>query len=178
MNKRTWTWTIAIVALLMIAATWTGSPAEREASALTGEIATTLPMAPQQYPVLFYEVSGGTLGGLVHYRLSVYDSGAASISEASVPLPGRDDPDGRAAFIFVGPDVVAEFRHALIAAGATTINGGPGGITDTPLQTITFFPRSHPRAASNTFSFFLANGNIGAVLEIINAFIDEHFPGF
>ena len=127
-------------------------------------------------PIVFWDISGFTLTGPLHSRLAVYNDGLASISSASNGFFGaHSDAD----FTFVGLDDVLSLRQQLGAAGAGQAGDSDLFVSDVPLQTVTFFPKPAPKSRANTFNFWLAvEPEQQAVLEILDDFIEDHFPGY
>ena len=135
-----------------------------------------------QRPVLDYDVTGGTLAGPIHFRLTVYDNGHASISmseESWIIVPNEEcPPNGRATHTGVTLEEIEELKDALFAAGAYQATNG-GQASDTPLQTVTVYRSRGDNQVAHSFSFFWGSTpEIEATVEVIHAFIDEHFPEF
>lgn len=151
--------------------------------------------APDRHLVLVYDVTGGTLTGMIHLHLTVYSDGQAGVARGGCSILA--DPQGPGCqprhnvdFTFVGPDVVSDLRNALLRAGANRIRGGqPGVFIDSPLHTVTFFRGHHPSRAkgrspkaavvsrANTFSFFdRADPEVSQIVRLIEEFMATHFP--
>ena len=147
-----------------------------------------IPTTPNQNPVLAYDVSGYTLtGGFIHFRMTVYDTGHVSLSAAGYDqvapqgAQGTEDPcpqDGKAVFGSVTPQEAKQLHTDLVAAGAFRADNGLLAV-DLPISTVTVFTWNNPNARSHTFTFHFANSpQIEETMNVINAFIDEHFPDF
>jgi hypothetical protein len=125
-------------------------------------------------PVLIYDVTGGTLAGLVHSRLSVYNNGQVSISRKDF-----GSPTGAADFTMVPVTRVRQLRADLEAAGASTFGDEMNNVADLPLTTVTFFSKPLPHAQANTFSYWNTfDGPYWPLQQVIDEFIVETFPNF
>jgi hypothetical protein len=178
---------LSVLAVAAVIAVVIGSNTMRANAAGTDDRPTPqilIPTTAPQNPVVVYDVSGSTLAGLIHFRLSVYDTGHASISAAGYDqfAPHGDDElcpqDGKAAFTFVGAGEAKKLHFALKDAGAFQARNGMLAV-DVPMQTVTVFDKTTADAKAHTFTFhFSSSEEITQTLEVIHAFIDEHFPGF
>ncbi len=128
-------------------------------------------------PILVFDVSGSSLLGPLHSRLSVYNDGLATVSRWSdnVVFGGED---GDAAINYVGSEAVDSLRKQLSAAGAFSLTDQLLIVADLPLSTVTFFRKPGTRSVANTYSYWVGTGEYGAVNTVIANFIDAHFPGF
>lgn len=119
-------------------------------------------------PLVLYDVTGYTFAGiLVHAQLSVYDDGLAGVSN----LTG----DTRA--VFLDAAEAGALRSALALAGGTTLCDQQLVASDTPLTTLTLL-RGRADASAHTFSYYSPEGEYEAIEQVIDDFIDAHFPGF
>lgn len=146
------------------------------------QITEPVPTNPiRREPVLVYDVSGTTLLGFDHYRLSVYNDGLITVSK-KIPLtlvpvdPSLFEVNAHAKVI--SESEVEQLRVDLINAGAATLSDDTTTVFDIPLTTVTFFETPGPRAKSNTFSYWLAGGPFAAVESVVDAFIEFHFGNF
>lgn len=141
------------------------------------------PQTPTQTPVLVYDVTGGTLAGVIHLQLSVYNTGFASISASGFnafepPDDGRCPNDGRADYAFVGQQAAKDLLTQLKGAGAFEANNGAQGL-DVPLHTVTVFANRGAEAKTHSFTYqFASSPEIFATAEVINQFIDTYFPSY
>ncbi len=180
---------MSVLAVTLVIAALISSSATRTANA--GDVEPVpqwfIPTTPPQNPVLIYDVSGSTLAGLIHFRLSVYDTGHASISAAgydqlwwheSELLDGDCPTDGKAAFTWVGQNAAKQLQRDLKVAGAFRAANGMLAV-DVPMTTVTVFDKASPDAKSHSFTFqFASSPEIEQTMAVVNAFIDEYFPGF
>jgi hypothetical protein len=139
-----------------------------QSSSLAG-IQTPCPNPIEREPVVLYEVSGGTLVGVVDYFLTVYSDGSARLSSF---LGGAGT--GSSQFVSMDPSEVEALRQALTSAGALLECDAPDHTSDTPLQTLTLF-RAGSTRRSNTFSWFTNDGNLALVQSLLDGFIAAHF---
>ena len=129
-------------------------------------------------PVLIYDVTGGTLIGLVHRNLVVYDDGTATISkrdETVFPAPGTIDED--VAIVSVGQPAVRSLVSELFDEGAGTLCDQSNFFLDVPLTTVTFL-RGRGDQRAHTFSYLGGGGDYAGVQGAISDFINTYFPGF
>jgi len=128
-----------------------------------------------QEPILFYDISGFGFGGPIHQRLSVYNSGLASIS--ATDFTGQS---GNAAFLYTSVDRVRQLQHDLIQAGAFELPDSPWVGFDVPLTTVTVLKGGGNDQRAHTYSYFFIDTGDGysQVSLLINAFIAETFPNF
>jgi|GEM_PF-5222063 len=130
-------------------------------------------------PILIWDATGQTLTGVSHATLKVYNNGLATIAKKFPLFPF--DPsyvEANAHTLGVTEAEASQLRLDLIAAGAATLGDNPNLVLDIPLKTVTFFQSPGPRACSNTFSYWLATGAWAPVQQVIDDFIDFHFPNF
>lgn len=130
-------------------------------------------------PILIFDATGQTLSGVSHLSLKVYNNGLATIAKKFPLFPF--DPsyvEANAHTLGVTEAEADQLRLDLIAAGAATLGDNPDLVLDIPLKTVTFFQSPGPRACSNTFSYWLATGAWAPVQQVIDDFIDFHFPNF
>ena len=152
--------------------------AQPEAPLVQGQIAP--PGSIDCEPVLFYDVTGGTLAGAVHMHLAVYSDGMSSIS-SSVEVAGLTRMEVET--LYVPPGRVTRLIEELVAAGALDMRDRVDGVADLPLQTLTviaddlaFFGDrgefADPETTMNSFNFYLP---IPEISPILDRFIDENF---
>ncbi len=155
--------------------------------------------APDRYPVLIQDETGGNLTGFFHRHVAIYSDGLVSFSVTGlrVPcVPEHDDFPTTLAVLGPAPlcdvvDAVHVPREAVEALsldlrrlGIGRIRGGqpPGLVPDRPLRAVTWFrPRFRrgelrfgPRARATSFSYFIATDEIEPIEERIAEFLDEY----
>ena len=125
-------------------------------------------------PVVMFSITGGTLTGSIHRQLSVYNNGFATIAKLDDgPIFGLSEDVDTAG---VGPAAANQFLLDLVAAGAVSLPDQQIFISDVPLNTLTIL-EGKQLALSRTFSYF-GGGQYNNVQQIIDTFIQTHFPGF
>jgi len=175
--------TIGLLAALTVVAAIIGSNTERVQAADDGPENVLFPNLPTQSPVLVYDVTGGTLAGVIHFQLSVYNTGFASVSSSGFNVFDPEDDgscpnDGKATYDYVGTAAVEQLQAALKAAGAFKAGNGQQGV-DVPQHTVTVFAGRGADSKAHSFTFqFASSPEVGATLQVINAFVDEYFPGY
>ena len=126
-------------------------------------------------PLVIFDVSGYSLGGAIHQHLAVYNNGLASISSAS-GIPSA--VAGGSTFKFLPASEAFQLARDLYQAGAWNICDELVPVSDIPLTTITVL-RGATNAPSHTYSYFVPGSpEAQAAAVILEAFVDEHFPGF
>jgi len=138
-------------------------------SSSLARIQTPCPNPIEREPVVLYEVTGGTLSGVIDYDLSVRSDGSARLSSF---LGGAGT--GSSQYVVVDPSEVEALRQALTSAGALLECDAPDLTSDTPLQTLTLF-RAGSTRRSNTFSWFTSDGDLAQIQSLLDAFIAAHF---
>jgi len=123
-------------------------------------------------PVVNFDVTGGTLAGPFHRRLTVYSNGAANVSTATTFPPSSD-----ARTTNVSQSVVDDLRKALEDAGAFALCDQDISVADLPLSTVTVF-EGGTDGTSHTYSYWLGIKGWSAPNQILVDFIATHFPGF
>lgn len=123
-------------------------------------------------PIVIYDVSGGTLGGLFDRSLTVYADGTARLTSFT-PNFGPS----RAELVFVGADAAQQLLQDLGLAGAGSLCDSPVNVADLPPATLTVM-RGTPDSAAHTFSWFLDEGPYGVISQRIQTFITANFPNF
>ncbi len=120
-------------------------------------------------PLVVYEVTGGTLAGPVDGLLTVYVDGFARFGSSLGPGPG---------FLFsvqVSPQTADQLHSGLLAAGALRQCDQPDFYNDVPLSTLTVL-RGDAKQNGNTFSWFVAEGEVGTIEALLQSFIAATFP--
>jgi hypothetical protein len=157
-------WAAALAPLALLAPRSTSQSAADLAIPGLGKI--------QQEPTLVYDVTGGTLSGLVNTNVVVYNNGLVSYSNFGSFGGG----DGSSCVVQVPTDAVKKLTSDLKRSGAATLPDGGLIISDVPLQTVTFLAEPATDAKAHTFSF-LGGGQQGQVAQIINQFLQQYVPG-
>jgi len=119
-------------------------------------------------PVLIYDVSGGTLLGMVHRHLSVYSNGRTSLAEFGPGMTSRN------ASKMINPEVVDRLRSQLAANNGLTLSDQETQAQDLPMTTVTTF-KGATNAASHTFSYWHPETDYEALKQVIEGFIVTYF---
>jgi len=129
-------------------------------------------------PVLNYDVTGSTLLGPVHSRLTVYNNGLLTRSSTSGAVAssfaGSGSSGGTASTGFASPAAIAQLQKDLVDAGAFRLCDQPFVVSDVPLTTVTAF-RGATDAKTHTFNYWLGIGDYAGVEQVIAAFIADNF---
>ena len=147
-----------------------------ETAAATGAAPAASAAAIQNEPLVVYSVNGGTLSGLIHRQLTVYNSGFATIAKADqivFPTPGEAIDVQTAS---VGAAAARKLLGDLVDAGAVTLPDQQVPVPDVPLTTLTI-AEGKEIALSRTFSYYVGPPYSG-VSQVINRFITANFPAF
>jgi len=123
-------------------------------------------------PLVIYDITGFTfIGQLVHVNLVAYSDGFVS-------LVGLDQAGvGTVETAFLMPNDIRALRDALRGQGAFQLCDQPLSAADTPLRTVTVFQR-RADAQAHTYSYFVVQNEYAGPQQVIDTFIDTHFPGF
>ena len=124
--------------------------------------------AIKQEPILNFDVSGSTLTGPLHSRLTVYNSGLISASQCSGFTGANSAGTG-----YATPAQVEKLRKELIAAGGMVLPDQNISVADLPLTTVTVF-RGDTDAKAHTFSYWVGIKNYGTIAQIISDFALAH----
>ena len=114
-------------------------------------------------PVLNFDVTGSTLLGPIHLRLTVYNNGLITASQCG--LNGSNS----AGTTVTSPAQVAQLRKDLIEAGGMTLPDQSLIVADLPLTTVTVF-RGSTNSRSHTFSYWASFAEYAPIAQIINDF--------
>lgn len=124
-------------------------------------------------PVLNYDVSGSTLTGPFHSRITVYNNGFITSSNCGgfVSFAGSNNGAGTA---MATPAQVSKLRKQLIDAGGLTLPDQNISVADLPLTTVTVF-QGATNAKAHTFSFWAGFGaGYSQIQQVILDFAGEH----
>jgi hypothetical protein len=109
--------------------------------------------------------------------LVVYSNGQAAIDRKDQLLAASGDGD-RVLEALVSGAQLQNLNNSLQNAGAGRINPPINPNTaDLPLTTVTYFPKARANTPSHTFSYYDQNEAAARIDRIIQAFIDQVFPG-
>jgi hypothetical protein len=114
-------------------------------------------------------VTGGTLAGPVDGMLAVYGDGLARYGSYLGPGPGFQY------LASVGPQAASDLHAALLAAGALRQCDQPDLWNDVPLSTLTVL-RGGTSSKGNTFSWFVAEGEVATIETLLQEFVAASFP--
>ena len=150
----------------------TGGPSFGDKQVDAGGIGTDkiCPNLFDSEPLVEYDISGGTLAGLYHLRVSVSSSGAVSVAEVD---PVADEPI--AAIQFLDELEVLALRDDLLAAGAGDLCDDTIHVIDAPIVTLTVFRADGTSHSSNYFR----EAGVGAWKDsddLLQTFLAEKFP--
>lgn len=123
-------------------------------------------------PLVVYDVSGGTLAGLIDIGLTVYNDGwvrASSWTQAT----GANKSD----VAYVGPAVVAQLVRDLAQGGGGVLCDQVSFANDLPTQTLTIL-RDATDTKGHTYSWVEGNPNYWLVEQRMQAFFAATFPNF
>jgi len=126
-------------------------------------------------PVLNVDVTGGTLAGPFHRRLTVYNNGLATVSKDIDSVFGGPDID--ADYTYVSAAAVSQLQSDLLTSGAFGLCDQSIIVFDVPLTTVTVFSGTTD-AKAHTFSYWLGSGSYSGVQGVVSSFFSTHFPGF
>ncbi len=135
-------------------------------------LAPTCPNTIRHEPLVVFDVSGGTLAGLVDLQLTVYNDGIARVCQ-SASLTGAVD----ARLAYVTPLEATNLARDLSILGAGTLCDLDSMFTDTPTSTLTVL-RGTTDSPSHTFSWVGGQGPYALVEQRLFTFIQAAFPGF
>jgi len=119
-------------------------------------------------PVLNFDVSGSTLTGPLHHRLTVYNNGLISASQCS-GFSGANS----AGTAFTTPALVEKLRRELINADGLSLPDQNISVADIPLTTVTVF-KGNTNARAHTFSYWIGIKGYGKIAQIISDFSTAH----
>lgn len=164
---------LGLMMSLCLAAAWVSGNPSLAGNPDTGVSTRAEPNPIVLEPLLFYDVSGGTLAGSFHLHVSVYNSGHVTFAQLGNTWTGAPD---QAFFRQATTERVEQLRRELVAAGAARARDNLTFISDVPLTTVTFFVRPGTTATANTFSYFGPTESMVAVNAAIQSFIEDVFP--
>lgn len=121
-------------------------------------------------PILFYEVSGATLGGSVDRTFTVFADGSLRLTSS-----GWNQIDSSRTAQTSDTDV-RQLQRLLLRAGAYTLCDDRREVMDVPMRTLTMLDGS-PDGSAHTFSWWLPIDEFRDVEVLLDAAIAEHFPG-
>jgi len=121
-----------------------------------------------QEPILNWDVTGGTLSGPFHTRLTVYNNGL--VTGSSCTGLGGSNSAGTA---YASTAEVEKLRKELIDAGGLKLADQNISVADIPLTTVTVF-KGTTDASAHTFSYWIGTGNYGKIAQIISDFATKH----
>ena len=141
-----------------------------DGAAVSPDRLTSAVLAPgiRQEPILNFDVSGSTLTGPFHSRLTVYNSGLITASQCSGFTGGNSAGTGYAA-----PAQVEKLRRELIDAGGLVLPDQNLSVADIPLTTVTVF-NGGTNAKAHTFSYWVGIKGYGQIAQIISDFSLAH----
>jgi len=122
----------------------------------------------RQEPVLNFDVSGSTLSGPFHSRLTVYNNGLITASQCSGFTGANSAGTG-----FATPAQVEKLRKELIDAGGLLLPDQNLSVADIPLTTVTVF-KGNTNAKAHTFSYWVGIKGYGQISQIISDFSLAH----
>ena len=130
-------------------------------------------------PLLHFDASGPTLGGFDHTSLTVFSDGLVSyVVRPPAPSPPFSNRY-RAKAMLIPMGHVRQLMGELTEAGVFWIEDEPVGVVDIPMRTVTAFRAQGNQTIAHTYNYFAGFGEpYEAVEEVIEKFIDQHFPGF
>lgn len=118
-------------------------------------------------PVLIYNVTGSTLAGPFHRQVTVYTDGLVTGGECT-GLFGSSSGGTTT----VSAAQARKLQKDLVAAGGLKLGDKIQSVADLPLTTVTVFGRGS--TTSNTYSYFLADGDHAAVAQVIFDFVSAN----
>ncbi len=119
-------------------------------------------------PVLNFDVSGSTLTGPLHHRLTVYNNGLITASQCSGFSGANSAGTG-----FTTPALAEKLRKELIDAGGLTLPDQNLSVADIPLTTVTVF-KGNTNAKAHTFSYWVGFKGYAKIAQIISDFSSAH----
>jgi hypothetical protein len=126
-------------------------------------------------PLVIHDVSGGTLAGPIHSHAVVWSDGSITFSERSTNFIFPVTETTRVVAGHAPKSEATRLIRQLRRLGAFDESDSAMTVSDVPLQTLTVaLPGTDSR--SNSFSFYLAAGRKGPMLQLINAFLDAYLP--
>jgi hypothetical protein len=158
---------LAVLSIVVLAA-----PQEVPAGAREQAAARLVPPCPNPLPhepLVVYEVTGGTFAGPFDLLLVVYSDGLARYSSNLGAGPGLSFTQD------VGAAAAQELADALVAAGAMRQCDLPDFAVDVPLSTLTVL-RGTARQRANSFSWFVAEGEVAVIEALLLAFLANDIP--
>lgn len=123
-------------------------------------------------PIVVYDLSGGTIAGIIDVSLTVYGDGWVRASSES-GITGTN----KAATAFVGSQAAAAFARDLVVLGAAGLCDQVSFANDLPTQTLTIL-RDGTDVKGRTYSWLEGNATYGPVEQRIWAFLTATFPNF
>ena len=151
-------------AVAPIVSAWSAAPVPQSSGVIQNE------------PVVVYNVTGGTLTGLIHRQLTVYNSGFVTIAKLDEPVFPQPAEIQEVRTAQVGPQAATQLLISLVQAGAVQLEDQSFPVSDVPLKTLTIL-EGKTFALSRTFSWYVG-GDYAVVDQALNKFIGDTFPGF
>ncbi len=118
-------------------------------------------------PIVNLDVTGSTLLGAFHSRMTVYSDGLVTGSDC-----GGFSGSNSAGTASATKNEASMLHRRLLAAGGLTLPDNGLLVSDVPLTTVTVWDKNSKK--SNTFSFFVGGGQYSTILQILNDFAAKH----
>lgn len=128
-------------------------------------------------PVVVFQVNGSTQTGTVHRQLSVYNNGFVTIAKLDHQVFPVNQEIKDVQTANVGSEAAFQLLLRLVQAGAAELPDQPLVASDIPLNTLTVL-QGKELALSRTFSWWVGIGGYAGVQQVVNDFVQTHFPGF